>query len=197
MAEPAITLIVPTIGRPTLARCLASLRRQTWRVEDEVLLVGDGPQPSARYLWDQFALPGRYLEVAGPYSDWGHTPRNRTMPRARGDYIAALDDDDQWVPDALVTIRAACAQALGRPLMFRMHGAPCGGTVWKSRELKHGNVGTPMFVLPAAGQRWGCYEPFHGGDAAFIQQTLALWPPRSLVWRPEVIALIRPHLEQC
>jgi len=192
MDRPTISLIIPTISRATLARCLVSVRQQQWQAGDEVFLVGDGAQPIARALWEQFGLPGRYLEVPGPSNDWGHSVRNAVMPQAKADYIAGLDDDDEWVPGALATIRATIAENPDRPHMFRMRGAPCHGTAWKTREIAEKNVGTPMFVVPAAGQRWAQYTPRHGGDFNFIHNTAALWPADALVWREEVIALIRP-----
>ncbi len=186
MSPPTLTLIIPTVGRPTLARALKSVRAQAWRPGDEVLLVGDGRTPVAASLWEQFGLPGRYLETNGPAKDWGHTPRNLTMGEARAEYIAALDDDDELAPNAIATIRAALAENPGRPHMFRMSGDPIVGTVWKERRVELRNVGTPMFVIPTAGPR-GTYKPFHGGDHAFMAETLSLWPADSLVWREEVI----------
>lgn len=190
--RPTITLIIPTIGRPTLARALRSVRDQEWIAGDEVLLVGDGHVPSAASLWDQFSLPGRYLEVPGPSKDWGHTPRNLIMSEAKAEYIAALDDDDELATGAIATIRAALSRNPGRPHMFRMDGDPIVGTVWKTREVKLRNVGTPMFVLPTHGPR-AKYLPVHGGDHAFMWDTLAMWPPNSLVWREEIICHVRPR----
>jgi hypothetical protein len=54
-----------------------------------------------------------------------------------------------------------------------------------------GNVGTPMFVLPAAGPR-GAWGRRYEGDYDFITSTLALWPAGALVWREEVIAHVWP-----
>lgn len=193
MSKPTLSLIIPTVGRPTLARALKSVRAQSWIPGDEVLLIGDGRTPAAASLWEQFALPGRYIETNGPARDWGHTPRNLTMPEARADYIAALDDDDEWSPNALDTIRRAVTLNPGRPHMFRMEGEPCGGRLWKTREVKLRNVGTPMFVIPTTGRRWAKYESFHGGDHAFMVETLKLWPTESLVWREEVICRVRPN----
>lgn len=185
-------MILPTIGRPTLARALRAVRAQAWQAGDEVLLVGDGRTPTAASLWDQFSLPGRYLETNGPAKDWGHTPRNLVMPEARGDYIMSLDDDDVLTPNAVATVRAALAENPGRPHMFRMEGEPCGGLLWRTKTVEHRNVGTPMFVLPTAGRRWAKYLPYHGGDHAFMRDTLAPWPADSLVWREEVICHVRP-----
>lgn len=193
--RPTITLIIPTIGRPTLAHTLRSVRGQAWIAGDEVLLVGDGPTPAARSLWRQFCLPGRYLEVPGPARDWGHTPRNLVMPQAAAAYLMALDDDDELTPGAVAAVRAALAAAPGRPHLFRMDARSLPevcAILWRDREVRHGNVGTPMLVLPSAGRRWGTYTPRYGGDCDFIRTTLALWPPASVVWREEIICTVRP-----
>jgi hypothetical protein len=168
------------------------VRGQDWRPNDEILLVGDGSQPVARSLWDQFHLPGRYLEVPGPFYDWGHTPRNLVMPDARGSHLMALDDDDAMAPGALATVRSVLAANPSRPHMFRMSGDPNVGTVWKVKDVRLGNVGTPMFVVPNEPARLATYQPFHGGDHAFMRDTLTLWSEGSLIWREEIICHVRP-----
>jgi len=196
MAEPypTISLVIPTIGRPTLARTLASVRRQTWFAGDEVLLLLDGPQPVAAELWEQFGLPGRCVEL--PRSsppDWGHTPRNVALDRvlSRAAYLMALDDDDELTTGAVATVRAALTAIPGRPHLFRMDG-PRHGLLWADREIRLGNVGTPMFIAPNDPSRLGRYTPRHGGDCDFIRDTVGRFPPESLVWREEVICLVRP-----
>jgi glycosyltransferase involved in cell wall biosynthesis len=187
----SLSILVPTVGRPTLARALRSLRGQGLGPADEVLLLGDGEQPVARSLFEQFGLPGRYVTVPGPSRDWGHTPRNLGMPLARGDWLLFLDDDDAFAPGALALVRAALAEGPGRPHLFRMLVVPEDVTLWRRREVAVGNVGTPMFVLPAAGPR-GAWGRRYEGDYDFITSTLALWPAGALVWREEVIAHVWP-----
>lgn len=192
MADPpTLTLMIPTIGRPSLARCLHSVRVQDWRSGDAVILIGDGPQPVARALWDQLKLPGRYLEVPGPSADWGHTPHNLVMPIAPGDYLMALDDDDRLAPGAVATVRAAVAAHPGRPHLFRMRLHHLGGrTLWVDREVRHGNVGTPMLVAPNDPARLGRYAPRYGGDFDFIRECVAHYPGGP-VWREEVVGEVR------
>src|SRR5262249_55851369 len=154
-------------------------------------LVGDGEQPAARSLFEQFGLPGLYLEVPGPSRDWGHTPRNLAMPLAQGAWLLFLDDDDAYVPGALALLRSALAENPARPHLFRMHLVPDDVTLWQRREVVEGNVSTQMIVVPAGGPR-GRWGKRYAGDFDFIRSTLALWPEGSLVWREEVIAHIWP-----
>jgi hypothetical protein len=193
LGDFSLSLIVPTVSRPTLARALASVRCQEWNPGDEVLLVGDGPQPVARELWEQFRLPGRFVEVPGPNWDWGHTPRNLVMPTAAGAYLMALDDDDELTPDAVAFVRTALAEAPGRPHIFRVTGVPLLGDVWTEREVRLGNVGTPMLVAPNDPARLGVYTPRYGGDYDFIAAVCSRYP-EGPVWREEVICRVRPGI---
>lgn|GEM_PF-3135835 len=188
--RPTISLLLPTISRPSLAGALRSLQTQAWEPGDEVILIGDGRQPEARRMWESAGLPGRYVEVPGPSGDWGHTPRNLIMGEARGDYLMALDDDDELSPNAIATIRAALRLAPGRPHLFRMRLHHHGGRiVWHDREIQLGNVGTSMFVTPSG--RVGRYRPWYGGDSDFIRETCSYYPDPP-VWREEVICEICP-----
>lgn len=187
---PTISLIIPTISRPTLARTLKSIRGQEWRVGDEVLLVGDGSQPVARALWEQFGLPGKFFEVPGPSKDWGHTPRNLTHWLARGSHLMALDDDDEMVLGALALVRNTVAKNPNLPHLFRMSGHPAVGTVWKEKFISLGNVSTPIFLPPNISGRIGKYTPRYGGDHDFIKETCSHY--EKVIWCEDVICQVRP-----
>jgi glycosyltransferase involved in cell wall biosynthesis len=197
----SISLLIPTISRPTLARSLMSCLRQTWNPGDEIILIGDGPNPQARELWDQFhgrGLPGRYIEVPRtPGSgDWGHTPRNLVMGRAMCSYLMALDDDDILTANAVSTVRAAIRNHPGRPLIFRMDWRAFGGTYkWEVPELIEGNVGTPMFVTPNDSSKIGRYSSRYGGDFDFIRDTCAFYADGP-VFLDDVICITRPVFAQ-
>lgn len=191
----SVSLVIPTISRPTLARTLHSLRGQEWMPGDEVILVGDGPQPVARELWDQFGLPGRYMETPRQLGTWGHGIRNWLLDRrtTTGRYLAALDDDDVWTPDALASIRKGIRWSGDLPLIFRMDWTTIGGKVlWEQPELREGNLGTPCCVAPNDPAKLGRYGPRYAGDFDFIKSTCDYYP--GPVWREEIICTCRPHL---
>lgn len=197
-ADPSISLVIPTIGKPTLARTLASLVGQPWRPGDEVLLIGDGPQPVAAELWDQFAgaVPGRYLETPNTLGFWGHGIRNWVQDRGipRGGLRAQLDDDDIWTPGALAAIRASAIEHPGRPLVFRMDwSAPDGSrrVLWNEPELREGNVGTPLLVTPVT-LGHAPWTHRYAGDFDHIS-TICSRHPEGPVWVPDVICICRPH----
>jgi hypothetical protein len=114
------------------------------------------------------------------------------MELARGDYLLFMDDDDIFTAGALAVVRAALRQAPGLPHLFRMRYAADGRVLWQERSLRLGHIGTPMIAIPNRPQlrQW---DPYDGHDYRFVADNLCLWPPDALVWREEVIALVRPH----
>ncbi len=190
---PRLTVLCVTTGRPTLQRAIESLQEQEWQDGDEVLLVHDGPAaPWVTALWNESRLPGqlRILDQ-GPHGDWGHTPRNLTLPTIESGYVVNLDDDDALAPRALATIRQQVTGDQRACFMFRATYQD-GRTLAVEPELQFGNVGTGCFVHPA-GIPLGSYVSRYGGDFDFITTTLHRNPSLELIWRPEVTYLVRPH----
>lgn len=194
-----ISVVIATKGRPTLARSLRSLQAQDWRPGDEVLVVADGPLPVVRELCAQFAplLPVRHLENPGPRGVWGHHARNWVMEarQARGAYLMALDDDDEYTPDAIQAARRAFDNCpVPHPHIFRMSGHPSNPLLWSEPVMRVGNLGTPCIALPNDPARLGRYGLDYAGDFEFARSTLALYPWTQPVWREEVVCAVRPHV---
>jgi hypothetical protein len=193
-----LSVIVPTVSRPTLVRALRALTNQAWETGDEVILIGDGPQPVASNLLNQFVergLPGRYVEMPRTANggDWGHTPRNRAIDQrlAVGDYLVAADDDDAMAPDAIRRIRETLKLNPNRPHIFRQVGPP-EHTVWRYPKIERGNVSTATFVPPNVPGMLGRYtQHFYSGDHDFVKSTCDMYP-NGPVWCPEIIMHIRP-----
>lgn len=203
-----ISLIIPTIGRPSLLRTLDSVIPQLAH-GDEIIVIGDGPQPGARVIIEQAHLRYdlnncpmcggdvvlHYLETA-PSRTWGHAQRQFGMSVATGDYIAFLDDDDTWtlVARAMIALvtntddftRQKC------PHIFQMRYAN-GSVLWQTPQLLCGNVGTPMFVVPNEPENLGTWSSRYEGDFDFASSWK--WPESLIAWHGEVLALI-DHGEQ-
>ena len=157
--HPTLSVIVATVGRPTLRRALASVALQL-EPGDEIIVVCDASD------------------------DAGDTPRNDAMPRARGTHLAFLDDDDVYAPDALERMRRFAREHPGRIGIFKMKH-PSGTTHWREGEpvLRYANVSTQTFLVPnVPGKlgRWhrGVPRPdakgYYIGDYAFITETVRL-----------------------
>ncbi|MDY3555297.1 glycosyltransferase family A protein [Gemmata sp. JC717] len=192
-----ISLVIATISRPTLARSLRSLVGQDWRPGDEVLVVGDGVQPVARELCEQFArlISLRYLENPGPRGFWGHHARNWVLDtrQARGSYLMALDDDDEYTPGAIASARRAFdLLPVAHPHIFRMSGHPSCELLWSEPAVRVGNFGTPCIACPNDPNKLGRYALTYAGDFEFARTTLAHYPGGWPVWREEVVCAVRP-----
>ena len=183
---PSVSIMIPTIARPTLLRVLGEIRPQLGAM-DEILVIGDGPFPVARKMVDGLSDPRiKYLEH-GPTKNWGHSQRNFAMWQAKGSYLMSLDDDDRFSSSGLTAVRRAIAEAPDRPLMFRMHQST--GLIWEAREVRCGDVSTQMFAFPNVPDKLGLWGNRYIGDIDFFTGTLALYPKDALVWREEVIAI--------
>jgi hypothetical protein len=189
--DDSLAVVVPTLGRPTLGRALASLGGL--RPGDEVIVVADGPRPAARAAWEAGGLPGWYGELPAAAGGWGGPARTFAQRKAAAAWLCYLDDDDAFTPDALATFRRVIRE-LGharRPVIFRMAGRP-EGTVWRERVIASGNVSSQCLLVPnqpALVPGWG---PEYDADSRFAAAACAAYPGGP-VWREEVVALWRPE----
>ncbi|HEY6430580.1 MAG TPA: glycosyltransferase family 2 protein [Acetobacteraceae bacterium] len=99
-ARPKVSVVIPTRGRPQLLlRALQSALTQTLR-QIEVIVVVDGPDDdtvvSLRAISD-----ARLRVIVNPRSLSAAGARNAGVEHARGEWIALLDDDDEWLPHKL------------------------------------------------------------------------------------------------
>lgn len=162
---PTFSIIVPTSGRPTLQRTLASLAPQIEH-GDELIVTRRDDAP------------------------WGHAARDEAMKRAAGSHLWFMDDDDAAAEGALAAIREAVAQKPDAVHIFRMRGPR---RVYNSEpEVRVGHVGTPMIVVPNEPGKLGRWDG-HGyeGDGHFAVETVAL-RGNEPVFHDTIVALIRP-----
>jgi histidinol-phosphate phosphatase family protein len=104
---PRTTVVVPTMGRPSLTVLLDSLARQRQRMDAPVVLVDDRPGGPA------LELPGLGLDVRLIRSGGGGPARARNIGwrHARTTWVSFLDDDvlvdEDWWADLLSDLDAA------------------------------------------------------------------------------------------
>lgn len=176
-----ISFIVPTLGRDSLIKTLTSINP---RPGDEVIVIGSVEQMTSYDEEKDVAF--RFIPHP-PGGDWGHTERNFAAGLALCPYIAHIDDDDWYAPEARALMADAIETTPGRPVLFRMR-YPNGITLWDRPELRCGNVGTPMILIPNVPEKLGQFRPFVGGDCAYLEEMK--WDRSEIVWRPEIIALL-------
>src|ERR1700728_4659534 len=97
-----VSAVIPTRGRPELLRrAVRSALAQTLR-EIEVVVVIDGPDPDTHVVLQELVQQdGRLRVLELPSNVGGSDARNRGVDAAAGEWIAFLDDDDEWFPGKL------------------------------------------------------------------------------------------------
>jgi glycosyltransferase involved in cell wall biosynthesis len=160
---PTFSVVVPSAGRASLARTLASISSQVLPGDEILVLVNRA--------WD-----------------WGNSARQEGQERAKADYVLFCDDDDVFVPGAFAAMRSWAAANPGKIGLFRRK-ADAWPTQWQVPVLKPGNVQSSNMVVPnVAGKlaAWGVVsqdrekqraldeQGQYWSDAMFVEQTAKL-----------------------
>jgi len=95
-----VSVIIPTHNRPEfLKRSIKSVLDQSYQ-DLELIIVDDGSKPTAQNIVDSFQ-DSRIRFIRQEVSRGGGTTRNIGIRAATGNFIAFLDDDDEWVQEKL------------------------------------------------------------------------------------------------
>jgi len=98
--KPEISVIIPTCNRPELLpRAIKSVLNQTFQ-DFEIIVVDDGDKISAEKAMAQFN-DGRLKYIKHEKRQGGGAARNTGLRNSQGEYIAFLDDDDEYLPSKL------------------------------------------------------------------------------------------------
>jgi Glycosyl transferase family 2 len=199
-----LSVIIPTVGRPTLRRTIDSLLLQVvpgpfaW----EGLLVGD----TYDHTWDE-GLPLarvlaaehprlRYVEHDGGVHAWGHPQRNYGATVARGRHLAWLGDDDLYLPGAFAAIAGAIARQREPGVFLFRWISPWKHVLWHTAGFlgdEPGHIDAECIVCPNVPDRLGTWRNRYQGDYDFIRETIGNWGGLERVaWCPEVIAQAQP-----
>lgn len=95
-----ISVVIPTRNRPILLRrAINSALSQTYK-EIEIIVVIDGPDDETIKSLEQIK-DSKIRILALPTNVGGSDARNAGVKAANGEWIAFLDDDDEWFPEKL------------------------------------------------------------------------------------------------
>lgn len=137
-----ISVIIPTHNRrELLARAIGSVRRQT--AEDlEIIVISDGSTDDTEdYLRSlREEEPRLSYTVCGKPQGANHA-RNLGILKAQGEYLAFLDDDDEWLPDKLERQRDLLEQNPSVGLVYTHIDVVDrdGGSLWVNRCMTEGD----------------------------------------------------------
>lgn len=184
-----LSLICPTIGRESLRRTLESAVPQL-KEGDEMIVVGDGPQPEAQKICKDFPQV-QYMELFEKVGDYGCSPCDLGIAMATGDAVFFIGDDDQTAPGAFEVIRGYLSAEPSKPHAFgRKHG------IWAFKPfLAISNISGQQLVVPLdrskmpkmADVRKDLWET---SDWEFISRVHDAWD-RQTVLHNEPIAFMR------
>ncbi|WEG08166.1 glycosyltransferase [Microbacterium horticulturae] len=118
-AAMKISVVIPTTGRKSLARAVASVFAQEGAPPVQVIVVPDGPDARRAVAPGLAARPDlvvlNVVERIG-----GAACRNLGVQAADGELVAFLDDDDEWLPTKLrdqVAEFVSHAEAASEPII--------------------------------------------------------------------------------
>lgn len=95
---PLVSAIIPTHNRAEmLARAIRSVQSQTYP-HLEIIVVDDASQDNTREVAESFSDP-RIRYIRHDTNRGGSAARNTGIRVATGEFIAFLDDDDEWEPE--------------------------------------------------------------------------------------------------
>lgn len=177
------SIIVATMGRPSLRALLQSIADQPLMPGDEVLVIGDlnhGIDPGESIV-HEFGRQFFYHSCDGPKGAYGGPQRNLGLTLAGGTHLNYQDDDDLMAPGALAVMRSKCEEYPKQPLIFRMR--------WPDGNETENFVGGQCFVCPNTPYKVGFFSYEYSGDQNFIQTTMNKYANRNPVSIPHVITL--------
>lgn len=110
--EPLVSVVIPTYNRAhVLGRAIDSVLSQTLE-PDEIIVVDDASDDDTAEVVEGYADPRIQLVRLERRQRAGHA-RNVGVERARGEWIAFLDSDDEWLPGKLAAQMALAADDVG------------------------------------------------------------------------------------
>lgn len=113
---PLVSVVIPTNRRyDVVLDAVRSALQQTVR-DIEVIVVSDGPDPDKRALIETVDDP-RVHYCEAPRTGRPGATRNAGIRRARGTWVALLDDDDLWHPHKIEQQLDIASRFAGEPLV--------------------------------------------------------------------------------
>ena len=109
MPNPSISVVIPTHGGRFLSAAVQSVRAQTF-ADWELLIIDDGSTDgTAEVARSLAAQDPRVRVVTNPQNSGIAAARNQGLAAISSSsaYVAFLDHDDLWMPEALAALRAA------------------------------------------------------------------------------------------
>ncbi len=97
-----ISVIIPVYNAgESIEKCLDSIKNQTWKGEFEIIVINDGSADRSGEILENYRKknPEMPIQLINQENGGVSKARNTGLKIAKGDYIALLDSDDEWLPE--------------------------------------------------------------------------------------------------
>ena len=97
-----ISVIIPVYNaEKSIEKSLNSIKNQTWKGDFEIIIVNDGSTDASVNIINNYNQnhPEQNIIVLHQENGGVSKARNTALKIAKGEYIALLDSDDEWLPE--------------------------------------------------------------------------------------------------
>ena len=138
-AIPSVSVVVPTYNRAALlGRAVKSVLAQTFK-DYELIVVDDGSTDDTQEVLREFT-DQRIRTLRSDVNQGAPRARNRGIQAARGEWVAFLDSDDEWLPKRLeLQMERLAHQGPSE--------AAVGYCLFQAHECRTGKVVQPVHTL--------------------------------------------------
>jgi glycosyltransferase involved in cell wall biosynthesis len=139
-----ITVIIPMYNSEnTITRCINSVINQTYNGSIEIIIINDGSTDRSKLIVEDLISNNNFekfnIRLINKFNGGVSTARNTGLYEVKGNYIAFLDSDDEWLPDKLN--RQLEVFNLDKSISF------LGGLIDKSNNLNEKLLQIPLSKL--------------------------------------------------
>jgi glycosyltransferase involved in cell wall biosynthesis len=100
-----ITVIIPMYNSEnTITTCINSVLNQTFNGKIEIIVINDGSTDNGKSIVEMIIKNNTKnveIKIINKPNGGVSSARNKGLALAKGDYIAFLDSDDEWIPEKI------------------------------------------------------------------------------------------------
>ncbi|MCG2686888.1 glycosyltransferase family 2 protein [Candidatus Parcubacteria bacterium] len=144
--KPTVSVIIPTYNRAHLiGRAIQSALNQTYQ-NLEIIVVDDGSLDNTKEVIENFQKQEKRIKyISYEKNKGGAFARNIGIKNAKGEYIAFLDSDDEWISKKIekqLIFFTKCSKSVGVVYCLHYSQEDSFGYIKKvnSSNMRHGNV---------------------------------------------------------
>lgn len=186
MNQAIVTVVIPTRNRPKLLeRAINSVLKQSFK-SFEILVIIDGNDVVTKTMIEELNDP-RIRYIMNIVSVGGGQARNIGVENAKGEWIAFLDDDDEFLPDKLHKQYSKVLESTSKyPIGYCkiIARSPKKDYIWPRREMRK-NEHLGDYILSR--------ETLFQGEG--LIQTTMIFAPKELLVKVPFGSNLKRHQE--